>query len=106
MNQQEQLSCFVQKAAGKNSQNFRYETILKIDHFGKSIAHANWAVWVKIFFSKNTPKMNQQEQLSCFVEKTAGKNSQNSRNETILKIGLCKLGSLGEKIFSPKIRRK
>ena len=41
----------------------------------------------KVFFSKNTPKMNLQEQLSCSVQKTAGKNSQNSRNETILKIG-------------------
>ena len=50
MNLQEQLSCSVQKTAGKNSQYSRNETILKIDHFGKSIAHAKWAVWVKNFF--------------------------------------------------------
>ena len=35
--------------AGKVSQYSRCETILKIDHFGKSIAHAKWAVLVKNF---------------------------------------------------------
>ena len=86
MNPQEQLSCSVQKTAGKNSQYSRNETILKIDHFGKSIAHAKWQFGSKIFFSKNIPKMNLEKQLSCSVQKTAGKNSQYSRNETILKI--------------------
>ena len=86
MNLQEQLSCSVQKTAGKNSQYSRNESILKIDHFGKSIAHAKWAVSVENFFSKNMPKMNLQEELSCSVQKTAGKNSQYSRKETILKI--------------------
>ena len=52
MNLQEQLSCSVQKTAGKNSQYSRNESILKIDHFGKSLAHAKWAVWVKNFFLK------------------------------------------------------
>ena len=33
-----------------DSQYSRNETILKIDHFGKSIAHAKWGVWVKNFF--------------------------------------------------------
>ena len=50
MNLQEQLSCSVQTTAGKNSQYSRNETILKIDHFGKSIAHGKWAVRVKNFF--------------------------------------------------------
>ena len=50
-NVQEKESCPAQKTAGKNSQYSRNETILKIDHFGKSIAHAKWAVWVKNFFS-------------------------------------------------------
>ena len=86
MNLQEELSCSVQKTAGKNSQYSRNETTLKIDHFGKAIAHAKWAVWVKNFFSKNMPKMNLQEELICSVQKTAGKNSQYSRNKTILKI--------------------
>ena len=40
----------------------------------------------KIFFSKNMPKMNLQEELSCSVQKNAGKHSQYSRNETIFKI--------------------
>ena len=40
----------------------------------------------KIFFSKNRPKMNLQEQFSCCAQKTSGKNSQYSRNKTILKI--------------------
>ena len=86
MNLQEQLSCSVEKTAAKNSEYSRNETIFKIDLFGNSIAHAKWAVWVKIFFSKNMPKMNVQEQLSYSVQKTAAKNSQHSRNETILKI--------------------
>ena len=47
---QEQLSCSVQKTAGKNSRYSKNETISKIDHFGKSTAHAKWAVWVKNFF--------------------------------------------------------
>ena len=50
MNLQEQLSGSVQKTSGKNSQYSRNETILKIDHFGKSIAYAKWVVWVKNFF--------------------------------------------------------
>ena len=50
MNLQEELNCSVQKTAGKNSQYWRNETILKIDHFGKSIAHAKWGIWVKKFF--------------------------------------------------------
>ena len=75
MNLQEQLSCFVQKTTGKNSQNLRNETILKIDHFGKSIAHAKWAVGSKIVFSKNMPKMNLQQQLSSSVQKPLEKTA-------------------------------
>ena len=45
------IKLFCEKTAGKNSQYSRNETILKIDQFGKSIAHAEWAVWVKKFFS-------------------------------------------------------
>ena len=50
MNLQEQFSGSVQKTAKKNSQYSRNETIWKIDHFGNSIAHAKWVVWVKNFF--------------------------------------------------------
>ena len=58
------------------------------------------------------PKMNLQGQLSGSVQKTAGKNSQYSRNETILKIDhfgksiAHAIGSLGQKFFSPIICRK
>ena len=80
------IKLFCAKTVGKNSQYSRNKIILKIDHFGKTIAHAKWAVWVKIFFFKNMPKMNLQEELNCSAQKTAGKNSQYSRKETILKI--------------------
>ena len=50
INLQQQLSCSVQKTAGKNGQYSRNETILKIDQFGKSIAHEKWAVWVQNLF--------------------------------------------------------
>ena len=50
---QEQQSCSVQKTVGKNTKYWRNETILKIGHLAKAIAHAkaiafaNWSVWVK-----------------------------------------------------------
>ena len=56
----------------------------------------------KIFFSKNMPKMNLKEQLSCSVQKTARKNSQYSRNETIVKIDHGQNGQFGSKIFFSK----
>ena len=46
-------SCFVQKTARKNTKYPRNETILKIGHLAKAIAHAKaiafakWSVWVK-----------------------------------------------------------
>ena len=86
MNLQDYLTCSAKKTAGKNSQYSRHETILKIDHFGKSIAMQNGQFGSEIFFPKIMRKMNLQEELSCFVQKTPPKNSQYSRNETILKI--------------------
>ena len=44
---QEQKSCSLQKTAQKNTKYSRNETILKIGHFAKAIAHAKWSVWVK-----------------------------------------------------------
>ena len=40
-------SCSVQKPAPKNSQYSRNETILKISHYAKAIAHAKSSLWVK-----------------------------------------------------------
>ena len=50
---QEEWSCSVQKTAGKKPKYSRNETILKIGHLAKAIAHAKaiafakWSVWVK-----------------------------------------------------------
>ena len=50
---QEQHSCFVQKTARKNTKYSTNETIFKIGHLAKVIAHAKaiafakWSVWVK-----------------------------------------------------------
>ena len=49
----EHQSCFVQKTARNNTKYLRNETILKIGHLAKAIAHAKaialakWSVWVK-----------------------------------------------------------
>ena len=46
-------SCSVQKTAPRNTKYSRNETILKIGHLAKAIAHAKtiafakWSVWVK-----------------------------------------------------------
>ena len=83
---QEQKSCSVQKNAGKNTQYSRKSTIVKIDHFRKSISHAKWPVWVQFFFAQKHAENDSKKQQSCSVQKPAGKNTQYSRNETILKI--------------------
>ena len=50
---QEQQSCSVQKKARKSTKYWINETILKISHLAKAIAHAKaitfakWSVWVK-----------------------------------------------------------
>ena len=50
---QEHYSCSVQKTVRKNTKYSRNETILKIGHLAKAIAHATaiasakWSVWVK-----------------------------------------------------------
>ena len=40
-------SCSVEKTASKNTKYSRNETILKIGHHAKAIAHGKWSVWVK-----------------------------------------------------------
>ena len=50
---QDYESCSVQKTAGKNNKYWRNETILKVSHLAKAIAHAKsiafakLSVWVK-----------------------------------------------------------
>ena len=69
VNLQEQLSSSVQKTARKNNQNSRNETILKIDHFVKSIAHAKWAVWVKNFFLQKYAENESTRTIKLFCAK-------------------------------------
>ena len=40
-------SCSVQKTTPKNTEYSRNETILKIGHHAKAIAHAKSSLWVK-----------------------------------------------------------
>ena len=79
-------SCFVQKTAPKNTKYSRNESILKIGHHAKAIAHANPHFGSKIKITKNMSKSILQIIYSCFVQKTAPKNTKYSRNESILKI--------------------
>ena len=79
MNLQEELSCCVQKTAGKNSKYSRNKTILKIDHFGKSIAHAKWAVWVKIFFLQKYAENLFTRRIKLFCAKNRYKKMANIR---------------------------
>ena len=69
MNLQEELSSSVHKTAGKISQYSRNEIILKIDHSGKSIAHAKWAVWVKNFFLQKYAENESTRTIKLFCVK-------------------------------------
>ena len=73
MNLQEQFSCSVPKTAGKNSQYSRNETTFKIDHFGKSIAYAKWAVWVKNSFLQKYAENESTRTIKLFCAKNRWK---------------------------------
>ena len=79
MNRQEQLSSSVQKTAGKNSQNSRNVSILKTGHFGKSIAYANWGVWVKKFFLKKYAENESTRLFNMFCAKNRLQKTANIR---------------------------
>ena len=80
-------SCSVKTTAPKNTKYSRNETILKIGHHAKAIAHAKCSLWVKNSNSKKHFKSILEIISSCSVKKNAPKNTKYSRNETILKIG-------------------
>ena len=81
-------SC-VQKTARTNTKYSRNETILKISHHAKAIAHAKSSLWVKNENSKKHVKILSTNHLEVFcAKKTARKDTKYSRNETILKIGV------------------
>ena len=77
----------MQNTAAKKTKYSRNETILKLGHHAKAIAHEKSWLWVK---NQNWEKMSKsilQIIWSCYMQKTASKNTKYSRNETILKIG-------------------
>ena len=80
-------SCSVQETALNNTKYSRNETIFKIGHHAKAIAHRNPHFRSKIKIPKNMSKSILQIFWSCSVQNTAPKNTKYSRNETILKIG-------------------
>ena len=80
-------SCSVQKTARRNSKYSGNESILKIGHHVKAIAHAKSQFGSELKIPKNMSKSILQLIYSCSVIKTARKNLKYSRNERILKIG-------------------
>ena len=81
-------SCSVQKTARKKTKDSRNETILKIGHHAKAIAHPKSSHRSKIKIAKHMTKFILQIMYSCSVQKTARKKTKCSKNETILKISL------------------
>ena len=80
-------SCSVQKNARKNTKYSRNETILKIGHHAKAIAHAKSSLWVKNYNSKKHVTIHSTNHLHLLSAKNRSKNTKYSRNETMLKIG-------------------
>ena len=102
----------MQKTAPKNTKCSRNETIFKIGHLAKAIAHAKAIAFAKLVIlgqklkmQKNSRQTILQQHYSWSVQKTAPKNTKCSRNETIFKIGHLakaiafeKLNILGQKL--------
>jgi len=55
-----------------------------MDHFGKSISHEKFGVWVKL--KKRHAKNDSTRTMELFCAKNRSKNTKYSRNETILKM--------------------
>ena len=66
-------SCSMQKTAPKNTKYSRNETILKIAHHAKAIAHAKSSLWVKNQNSSKHVKINSTNHLQCFCAKKSSK---------------------------------
>ena len=80
-------SCSVIKTAQKNTKYSSNESILRIGHHAKAIAHAKSQFGSELKIPKKMSKSILQLIHSCSVIKTARKITKNSRNESILKIG-------------------
>ena len=79
---QEHWSCCVQKTVRKNIKYSRNETILKIGHLTKAIAHAKaiafakWSVWVKNYKCQKHAKKHSTRTLELFSLKNCSKKHQ------------------------------
>ena len=60
-----QESCSLQQTACKNSKYSRYESILKILHFG----FAKWASYFQLFFSQKPAENDSAELIQLFCVK-------------------------------------
>ena len=69
----------MQKNRSKNTQYSRNETIVKIDHFGKSIAQAKWAVWVQIFVAQKDAENHSTRTKELFCAKKPLEQTANIR---------------------------
>ena len=79
----------MQKTVRKNTKYSRNVTILKIGHLAKAILLRpleNGQFRSIIKNARNVRKTIIQDYKSCFVQKTARKNTKYARNETFLKI--------------------
>ena len=81
-------SCSLQKTAPKNTQYSRNDSISKIGHHGKAIAHAKSSIWLKNYNSKTHVKIHSTNHSQLFSAKyRSQKHTKYWRNERILKIG-------------------
>ena len=69
-------TCSVQKTAPENTKYSRNESILKIGHHAKAIAHGKWSVWVKNKNSKKHVKIHSTNHLHLFGAKNRSKQHQ------------------------------
>ena len=81
-------SCSVQKTFRKNTKYSRNETILKIGHFTKPIAHvkviafAKWSVWVKNLKYQKHARPHCRRTLELFCAKKPFQKTPNIREMT------------------------
>ena len=69
-------SCCVQETAPKSTKYSRNETILKVGHHAKAIAHAKSSLWVKNYNSEKHVKMHSLIHLELFCAKNRSKKHQ------------------------------
>ena len=81
-------SCCVQKPAPKNTKYSRNESIFKIGHHAKTIAHAKIFTFAqKSKFQKTCQNLFYKSFTVVLCKKTAPKKTKYSRNERFFKIG-------------------